>query len=237
MGNSLPIKAGQIRAARALLDWSQEDLAKATGLSIATIRKLEAGHISPRGKTTSFIRKTFEDAGLEFLEPNGVRQRLEEIKVYQGHDGLVAFLDGVYETARKTGCEILTAYASEEAFPKVLGPRDAQVHLERMSKLLAGTNRRKAVMTETPKQVYCTDYCAYRVISKNYIDTVPFYVYDDKYAYLLFEAAPSPKIIEIQSKLIFQAFRRQFYSMWDKATPINPKQAGIIPEKVRPTRK
>jgi len=45
------INARQIKAARALLDWSQENLASASGLSIATIRKIESGHISPRDKT------------------------------------------------------------------------------------------------------------------------------------------------------------------------------------------
>jgi transcriptional regulator with XRE-family HTH domain len=49
------INARQIKAARALLDWSQEDLANTSGLSIATIRKIESGHISPRGKTINSI--------------------------------------------------------------------------------------------------------------------------------------------------------------------------------------
>lgn len=43
--------ARQIKAARALLDWSQEDLAIRAALSIATIRKIESGALSPRDKT------------------------------------------------------------------------------------------------------------------------------------------------------------------------------------------
>ena len=67
------LKARQIKAARALLDWSQDDLASHSGLSVNTIRKMELGHISPRGKTSHAIRHAFEDNGLEFLEPDGGR--------------------------------------------------------------------------------------------------------------------------------------------------------------------
>lgn len=67
------IGARRIKAARALLNWSQDELAVAARLSIATIRKLEAGFVSPRGKTNDAVRGAFENAGLEFIEPEGVR--------------------------------------------------------------------------------------------------------------------------------------------------------------------
>jgi len=50
---------------------------------------------------------------------------------------------------------------------------------------------------------------------------VPFYVYDDKFASIIFDADPSPRIIVIRSSQIAEAFRQQFYSMWEKATPLN----------------
>lgn len=63
-----PIHARQIKAARAILNWSQQDLAQSTGLSITTIRKLEMGFISPRNTTTNVIRQAIEGAGIEFLD-------------------------------------------------------------------------------------------------------------------------------------------------------------------------
>jgi ribosome-binding protein aMBF1 (putative translation factor) len=51
--NRTIVNADQIRAARAYLNWSQEDLAAAAELSVATIRQIETGHISPRDKTIS----------------------------------------------------------------------------------------------------------------------------------------------------------------------------------------
>jgi transcriptional regulator with XRE-family HTH domain len=61
----------QCRAARALLDWSQQDLAGAAGVGIVTIRQFEAGVGSPRNATTQALMNTLEAAGLEFLAGNG----------------------------------------------------------------------------------------------------------------------------------------------------------------------
>ena len=90
--------ARRIKAARALLDWSQEDLANAARLSITTIYKLEAGHISPRGATMLGVRKAFEDNGLEFIEPNGVRYHADDLIAHQDTEGILAFFDDINQT-------------------------------------------------------------------------------------------------------------------------------------------
>jgi transcriptional regulator with XRE-family HTH domain len=220
------LKARQIRAARALLDWSQDDLANASGLSIATIRKMELGHISPRGKTTSSFRRTFEDAGLEFIEPDGVRHRPDEITVYQGSDGLHAFFDDVYATAKRRGGEILHVCASEDPYEEILG----DYHSSRMTEIRDKVTV-KCILTENPDNIFCSPYCEYRFISKHYVDSVPFYVYDNKYAAIIFGADPSPKVIVVQSPVMSRAFRCQFESMWDKATQLNKR--GDEPPKVK----
>jgi len=211
------ISCRQIKAARALLDWSQEDLAAATSLSIATIRKLEMGAISPRNSTNDQIRKAFEDAGLEFLEPNGVRQLPEEITIYEGHEGICAFFDDVYAFAKEKGGDIITVCINEDPIEEALGDYVA-VHCKRMFGLLNHANV-KCILTEnftsTPAK-----YCEYRSISKAYVDSVPFYIFGNNYAIFLFEANPSPKIIIHHSALLANAYRKQFYSMWDKAAPV-----------------
>ena len=61
----------QCRAARGLLDWSQQDLARAAQVGIVTVRQLEAGSIQPRRATLIVVRRTLEDAGVEFIDENG----------------------------------------------------------------------------------------------------------------------------------------------------------------------
>ena len=69
----LKVSIRQVKAARALLDWSQEELAAAAHLSVPTIKRLEAqgGHLGGRSETINKIRIAFEKAGIEFIEQNG----------------------------------------------------------------------------------------------------------------------------------------------------------------------
>jgi len=72
----------QIKAARALLGWSQTELAKASGLSIPTIKRIESktGGLSGRPDTSSRIVSALESAGADFIPENGggVGVRLRE---------------------------------------------------------------------------------------------------------------------------------------------------------------
>lgn len=63
------IEVRQIKAARALLFWHQADLAKRSGLSIVTIRRLESVGIGPLGgepETYERIVSALQRAGIEF---------------------------------------------------------------------------------------------------------------------------------------------------------------------------
>jgi hypothetical protein len=77
----------QIKAARALLAWSQEDLAFVGEVSLVTIKRLEAkdGLLRGRAATVTELRRTFADAGIEFIPASdsggpGVRLRIHDIK-------------------------------------------------------------------------------------------------------------------------------------------------------------
>jgi transcriptional regulator with XRE-family HTH domain len=61
----------QCRAARALLDWSQQTLADAAGVGVVTVRQFEAGVGSPRSTTTEALMDRLEAAGVEFFAGNG----------------------------------------------------------------------------------------------------------------------------------------------------------------------
>ena len=59
----------QIKAARSLLGWSQIDLAQATSLGVATIKRIEVAHNVIRGRAENLwrIEKALEDAGVIFI--------------------------------------------------------------------------------------------------------------------------------------------------------------------------
>lgn len=69
----LKVSIRQIKAARALLGWSQSDLADAATISVPTMKRLEAddGDLGGRTTTAGNIVLALESAGVEFIDENG----------------------------------------------------------------------------------------------------------------------------------------------------------------------
>ena len=64
------ISSSQVRAAKALLRWSGEELAIRSGISLSTIRRVEGSDGIPEAqniKTIMAIKKALEEAGVEFV--------------------------------------------------------------------------------------------------------------------------------------------------------------------------
>lgn len=76
------ISIRQIKAARALLAWSQEDLVARSGVSYPTIARLESvdGEIGGRQGTVAKIIAALEAGGIEFTNGGqpGVRMRKDQ---------------------------------------------------------------------------------------------------------------------------------------------------------------
>ena len=75
------ISTEQIRAARALLRWTAQNLADASGIGVATIRRMELMDGVPSGqvRTIEALRVALEAAGVDFVgspsDAPGVRLR------------------------------------------------------------------------------------------------------------------------------------------------------------------
>jgi transcriptional regulator with XRE-family HTH domain len=65
------ITAAQCRAARGLLGWSQNELARQAGVGIVTVHQLEASRSEPRRATLEVVRRALEAAGVIFIEEDG----------------------------------------------------------------------------------------------------------------------------------------------------------------------
>ncbi len=79
------ITGAQMRAARALVRWSADDLATHSRLGVATVRRAEAvdGVPSITAANADAIRRALEAAGVEFIPQNGggagVRTRISAV--------------------------------------------------------------------------------------------------------------------------------------------------------------
>lgn len=69
----------QIRAARALLNWSAEELARKANLGVATVRRAEAADGAPSMTSANLaaIRRTLEAGGVEFTNGGQPGVRLQ----------------------------------------------------------------------------------------------------------------------------------------------------------------
>lgn len=61
----------QIRAARALIDWTREDLSRASGVTVRTLARIETSQTIPRDTTLKLLSAALEAAGVEFIPENG----------------------------------------------------------------------------------------------------------------------------------------------------------------------
>jgi DNA-binding XRE family transcriptional regulator len=57
-----------VRTARALLDWTQPDLARSAGIALATLKRFEKGHRTPIPVVRAAIFASLEKAGVEFQD-------------------------------------------------------------------------------------------------------------------------------------------------------------------------
>lgn len=65
------ITPAQVRAARALVELSREELAAASGVGARTIADFESGKREPIRSTMAALRNALEAAGIIFIDENG----------------------------------------------------------------------------------------------------------------------------------------------------------------------
>jgi len=67
------LTSAQLRAGRALIRWSAEDLARASSVGLTTIRRAELtdAETSMTAANDLAVRRALEAAGVEFIDENG----------------------------------------------------------------------------------------------------------------------------------------------------------------------
>ncbi len=202
----------QIKAARALLEWTQEDLAQASGLSKPSINTLERRIANPKIETMLTIQRCLEEAGVEFLE-GGVKTTSFALKtkVFEGSDSLLLLLNDIFETLKGTDKELMIAGIDESKYQSLGGKHV----LEQINKRIKYGIKTKLLSCEGDRN-FIEPIEHYRWVPKDFFSRTPYYVYDNKYAILLW--GPPQKIVLIENQEIAETFRQQFLALWDVAT-------------------
>lgn len=218
----------QIRAARALLNWSQTDLADRAGLSQTGIARIESGINQPNTSTLEKINQAFDEAGIEFIADRGVEKRRSDVRHYQGAEGFRAFMDDVYHTALERGGEICLYNAKPANWIKWLGVEWNTAHAERMAKLVERINF-KITCQKGSTDFIGNRHAEYRWVRDELWNERSFYAYGDKIGFLDFEEE-SVEIFVLKQRQFADSFRTLFQVAWEYATiipetgPYKPKE-------------
>jgi transcriptional regulator with XRE-family HTH domain len=217
------IESRQIRAARALLNWSEEDLANAAGMDVATLQGYDGG---PNNDTQTLIeiQDAFEKSGVEFLLGNGVRMRKQEATLLHGTDAYWAMLDDIYQTSKETGGEVCVLGIDEARVAQALDS-DPYEGGEKLSKHI---NRLQKARIPCRKIIREGDYNIvaplswYRSIPGEFFSPNPMYIYGSKLG-ILHLGTPFKAVI-LDNPEIAGTLKRFFNFVWQKADPLQIQQ-------------
>lgn len=208
----------QITAARALLDWTQDKLANASGLTKDMISKIEGGKSAGSLKSLQQIEAALDTAGIAFLDNDGVARKSGGVQTFTGRSGFLNFILDVYETV-KFGGDVYVSNVNEDDFLKWEGD-EADAHMARMASV-SGL-RCRFLIEEGDENIVASHYASYRQVSKENFGDIPLYIYGDKTALIVFESE-NVDVFVIKHTEITRYFRKRFLEMWNASKEIGAK--------------
>lgn len=211
------MRGRQLRAARALLDWTTDELAEKAGVSKATVISIEKGGSNPNTATQRKILHAIDKAGIEFTEDGGVRPKQSIIKTYSGQKEFWEFFDDIYETALESpSADLCVTNVVEKEVDRWLADYEP-VHNRRMTKLPGCSVR--ALLQEGDDHVTSSSYAIYRWIPKSQFSDVSLYLYGNKSAFIEFMEG-DVFVTVVESASVTDSLRKMFESVWATARPL-----------------
>lgn len=211
------ISAAQCRAARALLNWSQPDLAGSCDIHVQTISAFESESSTPTKTTLQKIANALQGNGVEFLPDSGVRLKMQNVRIYQGRESYGDFYKDVYEVARTVGGDFCVSNVDETEFIR-RHQGVTSVHIEKMEEVAKANPkfRMRLLSKEGDFFMPAKGYASYRWVTPDQFKEIPFYVYGDRLAIMIF-SKEDVYINVIRDQRVADACRAQFDLAWQQA--------------------
>jgi transcriptional regulator with XRE-family HTH domain len=214
----MSITPRQIRAARALVGWSQNDLAMAAipHLSRGHVAEIEKGRGNPPRDTLDNIRAALERNRVEFLPQEGVRILHPHISEDDEPDANRRLLDDIYLVALQHKLQggsneiLIFGLRGEEDTQASVGDDFLTAHLHRLKE--AGLQEK--ILCGPTTQTFIAPRTVYRRLRE--LDGSPntVHVYGNRVAILHWD--PKEFVITIESEPIASALRSMFNLLWEK---------------------
>ena len=215
----------QIRAARALLNWSQPDLACAAGLATSSIKNIESESGTARKDTLEQIFQAFDENGIEFLAGHGVRMKSHIVTIHDDKRATPALLDDIYaHVLTSVGREVCILGLDEAYSVETDGGHLIANHIERLAR--AGIRERILICEGDTR--FLNDPASYRWLPRAYFTrNAPIYVYGDRIA--IHSGSLKRRTIIIEARPLAQHMRMLFSLLWDcvSTEPAAPSQLRL----------
>lgn len=217
------LECSQIRAARALLNWSQSDLAKAAQMANSSIKNVENENTSARRETILQIKDALESNGIEFLPGSGVKLKTDEVTTIYGRSATVALYESLYTSAHASADREILVLGLDEAFA---AQYDGLARSEEHNARLKSAGITQKILANEGATEFLIEPSCYRLLPRErFGKTVPVYIYGDKVA--TYTGTLRRRTIIIEDKAVAQLQRAVFYSLWNDAR--SPLSVDIAP--------
>jgi transcriptional regulator with XRE-family HTH domain len=223
-GKRLMISREQIRAARALLDWSTGALATRSGLTVNGINKIERGHVDSHRATLELLEQIFAENGVEFIGTRGVALKDEEVVRLTGDNVFFRVLDDVVDACRN-------APKAEALFACVVDKLSPPHVVENYRRLRREGIAMRSLIKEGDTYLMGT-LREYRYLPAAYFHNNPFVIYGNKVATMLYdEASDQGKTVTsaliVRNAPLANAQRNLFNYIWSVAEKPRKTEAEI----------
>jgi len=208
------ITGKQIRAARVLVDWDAEDLAKRVGMSRIAIQNIERGDARPKPETMEKIKRAFFDAGIEFMENDGLRRRPEGVEIFEGPDRYEEFYDYLYEHLKQYGGDVCCSIYDESLALK--NRKNPDIHRKRIREL---HDRGEIIfrLLTTKSDFNTQGYAQVKWLPRQNETPTGFYAFGNCLALMSFVNERHPYVIVIKSAHLAEGYRQGFNAAWEAA--------------------
>ena len=206
----------QIKAARALLDWTQADLARAAALHLNVVNNIERGTSNPRQGTLEKLQVALEGSGIALISTRGVELRRDTVTMIKHEgDGFIKALTRDIVANTPSDGEVLSILPDIRNFSAHDPDANRDYAVQKSEK---GFGER--LITRDMPGFYPKQAAAYRVVAPESLGPVDTIIYGDRVAHIFWSAQ---EVVILKNTDLAATQRRVFEQFW--ATGHEPVRA------------
>lgn len=199
----------QLKAARALLDWTQQDLARAAGVHLNVVNNIERGSSSPRQNTLEKLESALISQGIVFIGARGVELARQAVSVRkaEGEGFIRTLLADILAVAKSPDDEVLSILADIRNYDAHDADTARAFYAEKDKR---GFTER--LITRAMPGFYPRHSEFFRVVDPARLGGADTIIYGNRVAFIMWQ---QQEAVMLQGDALATAQRRLFEALWE----------------------